>query len=75
MSAHEFIGWQAFERREPFGFPWWNWVQSWLAFLVDRMRPRGQKDKVFPQKEFCYRPPDPLFIDGMKHAAPQEAPR
>ena len=65
LTAHEFIGWQAFERREPFGFPWANWMQSWLAFLVDRVRPRGRDDKSFPQTEFRYRPPDPLFVDRL----------
>jgi hypothetical protein len=61
MTAHEFVGYQAAARHEPFGFPWENWRQSWLAFMVDRTRQRGKRDKVYPREDFEWKAPDPLF--------------
>lgn len=61
MSAQEFVGWQAFARREPFGFPWWNWAMSWLAYIVDRTRPRGRNDRKLSIEDFEWKPPPPLF--------------
>lgn len=61
MSAQEFVGWQAFSRREPFGFPWWNWAMSWLAFIVDRNRPRSKNERKLAVEDFEWKPPAPLF--------------
>lgn len=61
MTAQEFIGWQAFERREPFGFPWMNWIMSWLAFVIDRGRPRDKNARKLSIDDFEWKPPPPLF--------------
>ena len=62
MSAEEFVSWQAWLRRNPRGFHWDNWVQATLARELNRLLPRGKRDRMPKLEEFLYKPPEPLMV-------------
>jgi hypothetical protein len=62
MSADEFVSWQAFERLEPFGFPWIDWIQAKLSALLDWQLHKKHKDDYLTQDDMRRKPPDPLFV-------------
>ena len=69
ISADEFVSWQAFERLEPFGFPWSDWIQSKLSALLDWQLQKKQKDDYFTQDDMRRKPPEPLFAARARRVA------
>lgn len=69
MSADEFVSWQAFERMEPFGFPWQNWVQARLAMLLDWLQHKKRREDYKTRRDMEWKAPEPLFVARLKRRA------
>lgn len=69
MSADEFVSWQAYERIEPFGFPWQNWVQSRIAMLLDWLQQKKRREDYKSRSDMAWKPPEPLFVERAKKRA------
>lgn len=69
MSADEFVSWQAFERLEPFGHPWTNWIQSHIAVLIDWTMQKKRKEDYRRRSDMQWKPPEPLFVANQKERA------
>lgn len=69
MSADQFVSWQAFERVEPFGFPWQNWTQANVRALLDWALHKERREDYRTPAQLKWKPPEPLFVARLKKRA------
>ena len=72
LSADEFVGWQAYERLEPFGFPWQDWIQSAIRTLLDHQLNKVDRRYYRDQEALRWQPPEPLFVTRLKDQSRHE---
>lgn len=69
MSADEFVAWGAFERMEPFGHPWADWVQAHLQAQIDWTKSKKERSDYRMPSDLRYKPPEPLYVTRQRKAA------
>jgi hypothetical protein len=69
MTADEFVGWKAYERVEPFGFMWWDWVQSRIAALLDWQLTKKERSHYRTQEQLKWKRPEALFVTRARRKA------